>query len=414
MDELVVVNEDNIDTINERLGKLYELFSLDPSYEDITIGNSNITIAYPDEPNYIDYSIGDLLTYTEDISSITKVDNATVRSSRVVQTIINGASSYSPHLEFLGDELIEDEKYTVSIQSEPFLIGLIATKERIFDEDYGISPCTIYTALEIVYKDAESVLDRKSEIKLIKEILFYLSHKYSTPLEIGEFFEFERSSPFDDFADDYEDDESEDVKVVKTPSKNLLGYTNLMDMYIEALSVGNKEICFLYYYKIIEHCSPIVSKMKAYEQLNRKLDLMPFNDRDYKYLDSIFELTREYDISLRDSELAYTVLLECIDIVQLYDFLPENLKKRLSKKYQYQNEAINYKFDVVKLNQIKHGISSILYATRNSIVHAKSNYIPTGDECNNEDLDSLNIFISKLCYCLIAWNNRQPEMFRLK
>jgi len=89
-------------------------------------------------------------------------------------------------------------------------------------------------------------------------------------------------------------------------------------------------------------------------------------------------------------------------------------KKSLSKKYQFKNENIKYDLDISKQNQIKHGMSIILYATRNSIVHAKSNYTLTGEECITDDLEGLNVFISKLCYCLISWNNRQLEMFKLK
>lgn len=409
-----LISDDNIGIINERLEKLYEIFSLDASDDDIAIGDSKITIAFPDEPEYIDYSIDDFLNYTEDIASINKVDDSTVRSSKIVQTILSGVHAFLPNIDSLEKEVVENEGYTISIQTKPFLIGLISTKEGLFEDDYGIYPCTEYTVVEIVYKEIENILDRESEIRIIKEFIFYLSHKYLTPIQLGEFFNFEVRSAYDDFADDIEQDANEVVEVKRITTQSLLKYSNLMDMYIEALSVVNDEIRFLQYYKIIEHCSPIVSKMKAYEQLNRKLDLIPFNNRDYRYLDSIFELTREYDISLRDSELAFTVLLECIDIVQLYEFLPESVKKRLSKTYQYKNEAIKYDMELVKLNQIKQGISSVLYATRNSIVHAKSNYTITGDECNSEDLESLNIFISKLCYCLIAWNNRQPEMFRIK
>lgn len=411
---MILVNEDNIGTINERLEKLYETFSLDASNEEISIGDSKITIAFPDELDYIDYSIDDFLNYTEDISSICQVDKSTVRCSKFVQTIIGGAHAFIPSIESFEKEVVENETYNISIQNEPFLVGLIATKDGLFDEDFGIYPCTEYTVIEIVYKESGSILERESEVRIIKEFLFYLSHKYSTPLQIGEFFDFERSSAYDDFADDTDQEVNDDTEVKNISSQSLLRYSNLMDMYIEALSVVNDEIRFLYYYKIIEHCSPIVSKMKAYEQLNRKLDMIPFNNRDYRYLDSIFQLTREYDTSLRDSELAFTVLIECIDIVQLYEFLPDNLKKKLSKTYQYKNEAIKYDMELVKLNQIKQGISNILYATRNSIVHAKSNYTTTGDECNSDDLNILNIFISKLCYCLIAWNNRQPEMFRIK
>ncbi|WP_321436597.1 hypothetical protein [uncultured Bacteroides sp.] len=408
----ILITEDNITTIKERLEKLHLTFSLDESEDEFSIGDSEIYIEFPEEDEYMVYSIADFLAYTENIDSIVKLNDSTVRSSRIVQTIIN-INDFLFDSAGIKNNVVENENFTISLCSNPFLIGLIATKERIFDEDYGITPCSMYTVVEIIYKDETSVLNIPTETKYIKEFLFYLSHKYSTPISIGEF-----------MTDGFRTDGTIDIEDISTDGKkientkisinNLLTYSNLMDMYVDAMSIGNKEIKFLYYYKIIEHCSPIVSKMKAYELLNRKLDLLPYNNRDYKYLDSIFELTREYDISLRDSELAYTVLLECIDIIQLYEFLPESIKRALSRKYKYENKNIKYDLELSKQNSIKHGISLILYATRNSIVHAKSNYSLTGDECNVDDLEDLNVFISKLCYCLIAWNNRQSETYRLK
>lgn len=58
--------------------------------------------------------------------------------------------------------------------------------------------------------------------------------------------------------------------------------------------------------------------------------------------------------------------------------------------------------DFVKLNI---SLGKILYATRNSIVHAKSNYASTGKECPNKDIGALNEFMKKLCYAIIMHNN---------
>lgn len=412
MTEEIVVTEDNILIIKERLEKLYEKFSFDESEQEILIGNSDIEIEFPSEQERITYSISDFLKYTENIDSIVKVDNSTVRSSRIVQTIIE-INDYFLDFSSIISHVVENKDYSISLNYDPFLVGLIATGEGMFDNNYGITPCSLYKVVEIIYKDEISEVDASKERKLVKEFLFYLSHIFNTPITIGEFITLDRYNIDEDIDFEEETTNNRKVEVINIPSDNLLSYSNLMDMHVEAMSIGNMEIKFLYYYKIIEHCSPIVSKMKAYELLNRKLDLLPYN-RDYKYLDSIFELTREHDISLRDSELVYNVLLECIDIIQLYEFLPSNVKKDLSKKYQYKNENIKYDLDKFKQNQIKQGISNLLYATRNSIVHAKSNYTLTGEECKTDDLEELNNFISKLCYCLIAWNNRQPEMFKLR
>lgn len=58
--------------------------------------------------------------------------------------------------------------------------------------------------------------------------------------------------------------------------------------------------------------------------------------------------------------------------------------------------------DIAKLNI---SLGKILYATRNSIVHAKSNYTVTGKECPTKDIGTLNEFMKILSYAIIMHNN---------
>ena len=411
MNEVLVVTTDNIGIINERLERLYKIFSLDEIEEPVKVGDDVICIHFPEEHETIEYSISDFLMYTEDVESIIKINSSTVRNSRIVQTIVDIDDYFLNYIN-INNNSLEDSKFKLRLCSNPFLIGLVASKEKKYEEDYGITPCSRYLVVEIIYSDKSFVLDEQYETELIKRYLFYISTKYNRSISIGEMIDVDAFFLPDEFDDEIIEEESDELLNISNGS--LLKYSSLMDMYTEALSVGDPEIKYLYFYKIIEHCSPIVSKLKAYDMLNKKLDLLTFKNRDYKYLDSIFELTREYDTSLRDSELVNTVLSECIDIVELYEYLPETIKRKLSKKHQYKNTSLSYSFDLTKLTSIKQGISQILYSTRNNIVHAKSNYELTGDECKYEEMGDLNIFISKVCFCLIAWNDRQPEMFRIK
>lgn len=237
------------------------------------------------------------------------------------------------------------------------------------------------------------------EITIIKEFLFYICSKYEISITIGHFHEWE----------DFDLDDNTIENPINISGK-LIPYSNAMDLYNDALYVDNVEIKYLYLYKIIEYYSPIIAKKKAYELLNQRLDTMPISKRDHKYLESLFDLTRRYDLSLKDRELTYTVLNETIDIVSLYDYLPSSIKKNLSKTYNFT--SIN-NLDEEKKDNIIRKIATILYATRNNIVHAKSNYHPSGDECKTDDLSILNDFMLKVCYCVIVWNGRQSEEYRI-
>ena len=186
-----------------------------------------------------------------------------------------------------------------------------------------------------------------------------------------------------------------------------------MDYYVEGLSIGKQDIKYLHLYKIIEYFSPIVSKKTSYEQLNQRLDALQVIDRDSEYLESIFTLTKQYEVSLKDKELANTVLNECIDITSLFSFLPDKLQKNISKNCQFDMKYIA-SLNSVKVEAVKKEIAGILYATRNSIVHAKSNYTVTGKECLEDDLEQLNIFMARLCECLFVWNGRQSKELMLK
>lgn len=91
---------------------------------------------------------------------------------------------------------------------------------------------------------------------------------------------------------------------------------------------------------------------------------------------------------------------------------------RLEEQRRLEEEKKNKK-DIANLSPsiiegIKKEIAGILYATRNSIVHAKSNYTVTGKECHEEDLDQLNEFMAKLCECLFVWNSRQNKGLQLR
>ena len=62
---------------------------------------------------------------------------------------------------------------------------------------------------------------------------------------------------------------------------------------------------------------------------------------------------------------------------------------------------------------LKRQVASILYSTRNSIVHAKANYTPSGLECPSDTLDDVNQMMDKFALTLIAWNEAQPDYLRV-
>lgn len=394
------ITNDNINLIKDRLEYLYTNFSIEPSIEEIEIDDEEIFIGFPDEwdGETSSYSIDDFLKYTDKLEDIKVIGRHSVVLGNIRQTILSVDKYYYeqlvPNLNF------ETEKFSLKIVNNPLLIGIIASRDGIYNENFGVYPCSDYTAVEIILKNSEKFDELYIE-EFIKKCLYYISSKYNVPISIGEFLTW----------DDITDKDNDDSLIIS--DSELIPYCKAMDYYVNSLSIEAPDIKYLHLYKIIEYFSPSVSKKTSYEHLNKRLDALQVIDRDSEYIESIFTLTKQYEVSLKDKELANTVLQECIDIISIFDLLPKTLQKNISKNCQFEIKSIS-SLNSAKIDLINKEIASILYATRNSVVHAKSNYTITGKECLEEDLEQLNIFITSLCKCLFVWNGRQNKEYRLK
>ena len=393
------VTTENIEFVNKRLEYLYNNFNIEPLNEDVQIGDEDIFIGFPnewDEDNSY-YSVEDFMRYTENLANIQVIDCHSVVSGNIRQTIISVNEYYYEHL--VPNIKFETDEYSMRIVSNPFLIGIITSRDGIYNEDFGIFPCSDYKAVEIVYKNKKE--SEEDDIKFIKTCLYHIASKYNVPISIGKFRTW----------DDITDEENDNDIIVGT--SELIPYCQAMDYYIEGLSIEKADIKYLHLYKILEYFSPIVSKKMSYEQLNQRLDALQIVERDSEYLESIFKLTKQYEVSLKDKELACTVLNECVDIALLFPFLPEDIQKMISKSCHFEIKNI-ISLNSSNIETIKKEIADILYATRNSIVHAKSNYTSMGKECSEGNMEQLNEFMVKLCECLFIWNGRQNKEFQLK
>lgn len=376
----------------------------DPQIMEYESHDEECNIYAPDEFDTITYKTRDLLRYFPLIEKI-KSDNISASSGHIRQVIIS-ISEWDIEKSQLFKYHYIDNLLKVNFIVNPLLIGLVAVKNGIYDDNYGVTPISFYTAAEIEYIGTERI-SPEEEIELLKQILYTIAVEKGISIEVGRFFS------FDDIIDYEYDSDGEEENVTLTPN-DLLSYNKSMDYYVKALGIKDSAIKYLHFYKVIEYFSPIASKKVAYEQLNLRLDTLKVKNRDHKYLESIFEISRNYDNSLRDRELTSTVLIECIDVTELFDLLPSGLQHRISKKLKIQDIDRITSFSKSERDAVAREIGTILYSTRNSIVHAKSNYTPTGNECAEGDLYELNIFMDRLCQCLILWNNRQPSEYKTK
>ena len=372
-----------------------------------------IRLSFPDDQDYCHISPDDFLLYMNDIASIRRVGDTIVRTNHIVQAVISssrmGYTGFESELSlfsFVGEGL------TASVVKMPFLVGVMNAHEGRYTEDFGFGACEPYTAIEIRLTEEK---DEEYLKNLIEQICFYLTDKIGVAIypwegpDINELYN--RMDEYYDETDESEKDVNEDTAI---EVKMLPPYSPLLKMFRQAKGVDDPEIQFLQYYKIIEYVSPVVAKLVAYDHLNRRLDLLPSVNRNFKYLDSILDVVRKYDKDLRDDSLAEAVIVNCVDVVPLYEFLPQRMLKKVKGELKLQKDVLtDIDVNEEQVRGLQHKIATILYATRNSIVHAKSNYEETGNELSLDELEEGNRILEVIVRSIINWNQRQAEGFRL-
>lgn len=369
----------------------YELDEIDD--DEIRLGNAKIYIPFPRES--ITHTIDEFVKYIDEYSSLEIIDNTTVKTNRFTQKVV--LSSAKP-INYIYDEinLEYDNLNSIKIRliENPILIGLAASKIGVYDK-YA-TPCSSYHAVEIEYKSQHHRLPHTEEEKILNSYLFELSFRVKDAIVYSKISE-------SGYYDDYEEKSKISVKL-----NDLMEFNDGMQLYTKALTTYDTEIVFIYFYKIIEYYSPIVSRITSYELMTKKLDSIKTQNLTSDFLKSIFSLAQSYNLSQSDGELASTVLSECVDVVELYKYLPSTIQKKISKAVQFENGSIDYSFSKEKLLAISNLIGKILYSTRNQIVHAKSNYQSNNFECPPENLAELNNFLSIATYNIIRWYSRLP------
>lgn len=396
------VTEDNIEIIKSHFPKIAQLIGFDfgDCIDEIEEDQEEICVDIGSVETNFD--IGEFIEKTESFENYTSTEYS-VRCGRFSQYLLD-VEGYSWGLDakYFYEKFV-GKGIKASVIEEPLLIGLRDLKLGFYDRDY-YNPFVGSLALEIVYEDDASKLTDEQEMELVMEILFSLNSRYTKAISLQKL---QDHNPCDDFYDEEveADCDESDMKTIKIDT--LPHYTPILQMYINAKEVKDPSLRFLMFYKILEYISPTIAKKVIYERLNQKLDKLSVCGRDSNYLDSLIDLTRAYDNSMKDSELANLVLDECADLVELQDLIPSSIKKRMNSDSKFgKKERWTYENLKSVESQMKSTLANYLYSTRNSIVHAKSNYKATGFECLPQDLSALNEMLQALCYTIIYWSSR--------
>lgn len=401
---------DKTELIQKYCDILEEHYNVTVSHDDQD-GTENIYVNMPDDGDII-YSQEQFLDYMSDISSFKKVDNSTVRTKHIRQTIIDTSRRGSEYIEKrLTQYVYNGVNYQVKVVDNPLLVGLCNSKEGNYDDNYLIFPCSIYLALEIKYSD-DNKLSVDEENQLIERVLYDLTRKLGVAVYVSSFINLHAEV-------EQIDDEYESMDVPATEAiievNSLCKASAILTLYRQAKEIMNPEIAFLHYYKIIEYVSPAVAKKNAIASLNDHLNAANNVPRDYHYMDTMLNIASQYRDDQKDDFLTQSVIQTCIDVKPYFHLLPIPLQKQV-KNNLHVAETADIRTIALNLDQemsLKKQVANILYSTRNSIVHAKANYRPTGLECPVDTLEEVNEMMNSFALTLIAWNDTQPDYLRV-
>lgn len=370
-----------------------------------------IVLSFPDDIEYTRIPTEDFFAYMSELGSMRCIGNCIVRTDHIIQAVISSTRmGYTSFENLLCASRFKGEGVDVSVVKNPFLVGVFNARKGNYEEDFGIGACEPYTALEI---RLDGLMDDISIKKLIDQVCFYLTDIFDIAIYPWEGVDVDKM--YEHMDEYYSDDgqiKEEERQIRSVDIVSLPRYSPLLRMFRQAKGVDDPEIMFLHYYKIIEYISPVVARRVAYEQLNKRLDMLPAVKRNYEYLDSIISVTKKYYKDLRDDSLAQSVIESCVDVLPLYELMPERLRRQIKASLKLQKDDLtNDDLSEEQLRGLQRMIASIVYSTRNSIVHAKSNYVVTGNEIKEEELSEGNKVMEVIARAIINWDQRQPEGF---
>lgn len=382
-----------IQTIQKAFDDLSAEMESEIAIDNLTVGLEEVVIEFPRDD--IKIRVETLMNYIPEFKNLVlSAEKAT--SNRFTQMPV--FSSGKP-LDYLLNEIefnvIVPGEFKIKLIDNPLLIGIAATKLGLYDKI--APPCSSYFAVEVEYEASERRRSQQEELKIIKSFLFEFSNLAHCSIDITVIED-------SDYYNEYKEPEKQIIK-----TSFLQDFSEGMDLFRKALESHDEEIRFLYYYKIIEYYSPIAAKRTAFDTLTKKLDSLKFAQITSADLNSIIAIADRYRLAQSDKELAQSLLGDSVDIVDSYKLLPSEIRTRLSKQHQFKADAIDYSTKQEVRQGILTSIGTILYSTRNSIVHSKSTYRSDNHECKKEDLAKLNIFLNKVCYNIINWNTRLPN-----
>lgn len=382
--ELEEYNEDIVFT-EERINEIVE--------QGENIVDIEIVFLGEDDPTYID--VEEFILLSEEIRTIKIINNGLIKTKHHSYYIVSANDSKDAYVirEYPSVRLESAGGTTIDILTESCIIGLVASKLKMFDRDYW-GTANQYECVQIIYGKEDERMGNLEEIELLNSYLFEIADSLDVTLMRSEI-----HLP----VDYYYLEEDENYQALR----ELEPYNEGMKLFTSAVQIKDPELKFLNFYKVIEHFSPIAVNIEANELMRKKLDSPKSSFEDGDFIRSIFNLANSMRDRYNDEDLIKAAFTTCFDFIGLFKELPNSIQKKVAGHLKIKE--LEYGGDKQLINTASNIVAKIIYKTRNRVVHAKSNFESTGEEISNEEFEELNEFMKLASSQAIRWYSRQPK-----
>ncbi len=249
---MLIQNEEEIRISMESIESIFGIPYSEYKLEELIDGDK-IEVPFDDEVEIIKYPIVEFLRYSESIRSFKVVDSSTVRTDLCIQTAISGIDNRSfSFIKEIQSYTFKNDDVEVRIIDNPFLIGMYNSMKGNCDDNYCVTPCSQYHAIELHYLGNTRKYKVQEENEVIARVLYYLTTKYNHGFSKAKFFTWEELASIEDEDYRHENEVNDNIEN-KILIENLIPYSLLLEMYRKAIAVEDNEIRFLCFYKMIEY-----------------------------------------------------------------------------------------------------------------------------------------------------------------
>jgi len=337
-------------------------------------------------------------------------------------------------VQVIHEEISDSENYN---QLFPRLQEAEAEERRLSDLVGDLSKATFRTEVQVNGQTVEAGLITGFNVFSLHVVAAGLDHEYFPPVGSEEAFievNFPEKLTEDQIAQfvqaylfelsatvgcefvvsprqEIEDAEADEYEggLVRTPHRlrplvTGKGIADLLTIYNRGVGTVDDELKILCFTKVIEFVAQTAIKRQSTETIHGKLMSSRAISPDAQFISELELLIEQQRVFKKDREAIRLTISLCCQATELSPTSPKFIKE-----LSLPDLASDVKLQTAALNKF----SDVLYSTRNSIAHAKSNYVPTGDECPSEALHQLATCSRRAAEQAIRWFASIPDPQRV-